>query len=59
MWGGLINDLRGLILTNSSEVVYDKVYMESIINNSIPLMILTTTSIEGVSVACLDVVEKV
>jgi hypothetical protein len=34
-------------------------YMVSIINNSIPLMILTTTSIEGVSVACLDVVEKV
>jgi hypothetical protein len=38
---------------------YRDVYKASIINNSIPLMILTTTSIEGVSVACLDVVEKV
>jgi len=35
---------------------YRDVYKASIINNSIPLMILTTTSIEGVSVACLDVV---
>jgi len=33
-------------------------YMTSIINNIVPLMILTTTSIEGVSVACLDIVEK-
>jgi len=32
--------------------------MTSIINNIVPLMILTTTSIEGVSVACLDIVEK-
>lgn len=32
-------------------------YMVSIINNIVPLMILTTTSIEGVSVACLDIVE--
>jgi len=38
---------------------YRDVYKASIINNGIPLMILTTTSIEGVSVACLDVVEKV
>jgi hypothetical protein len=38
---------------------YRDVYKASIINNDIPLMILTTTSIEGVSVACLDVVEKV
>jgi len=35
---------------------YRDVYKASIINNGIPLMILTTTSIEGVSVACLDVV---
>jgi hypothetical protein len=35
---------------------YYNVYKASIINNDIPLMILTTTSIEGVSVACLDVV---
>ena len=35
---------------------YSDVYKASIINNGIPLMILTTTSIEGVSVACLDVV---
>jgi len=35
---------------------YRDVYKAGIINNSIPLMILTTTSIEGVSVACLDVV---
>lgn len=33
-------------------------YMVSIINNNVPLMILTTTSIEGVSVACLDIVEE-
>lgn len=32
-------------------------YMVSIINNIVPLMILTTTSIEGVTVACLDIVE--
>jgi len=38
---------------------YRDVYKASIINNGIPLMILTTTSIEGVSVACLDIVEKV
>jgi hypothetical protein len=37
---------------------YRDVYKASIINNGIPLMILTTTSIEGVSVACLDIVEK-
>jgi len=35
---------------------YRDVYKASIINNGIPLMILTTTSIEGVSVACLDIV---
>ena len=35
---------------------YRDVYKASVINNGIPLMILTTTSIEGVSVACLDVV---
>jgi len=35
---------------------YRNVYKASIINNGIPLMILTTTSIEGVNVACLDVV---
>lgn len=35
---------------------YRDVYKSSIINNVIPLMILTTTSIEGVSVACVDVV---
>ena len=35
---------------------YRDVYKASIINNGISLMILTTTSIEGVSVACLDVV---
>ena len=35
---------------------YRDVYKASITNNSIPMMILTTTSIEGVSVACLDVV---
>ena len=33
-------------------------YMVSIINNIVPLMILTTTSIEGVTVACLDIVEE-
>jgi len=33
-------------------------YMTSIINNIVPLMILTTTSIEGVTVACLDIVEE-
>ena len=35
---------------------YRDVYKASIINNGIPLMILTTTSIEGVSVACVDIV---
>ena len=34
-------------------------YMVSIINNNEPpLMVLTTTSIEGVTIACLDIVEK-
>jgi len=41
---------------SSKRADYRDVYKASIINNSIPLMILTTTSIEGVSVACLDVV---
>lgn len=32
-------------------------YKESLINNRVPRMILTTTSLEGVTIACLDVVE--
>ena len=36
----------------------NRVFKDSIINNIVPMMILTTTSIEGVSVACLDIVEK-
>ena len=36
----------------------NRVFKDSIINNIVPLMILTTTSIEGVTVACLDIVEK-
>ena len=36
----------------------NRVFKDSIINNIVPMMILTTTSIEGVTVACLDIVEK-
>lgn len=34
-------------------------YTESLINNKVPRMIITTTSLEGVTIACLDVVKGV
>jgi hypothetical protein len=54
------NKIRyGYWVVYRDKVVSSKsMYMTSIINNIVPLMILTTTSIEGVTVACLDIVEE-
>ena len=51
--------LYGYWVVYRDKVVSSKsMYMTSIINNIVPLMILTTTSIEGVTVACLDIVDE-
>lgn len=51
----IYNDI--IVTSNYYKNGYKHGYRESLINNKVPRMIITTTSLEGVTIACLDIVE--